>query len=503
MADVWLASAEGAGGFQKNVVIKTILPRLADDPDFVRMFIEEALLAAKLSHPNVIHIFDLGESACSHFIAMEYIAGKTLREIHRQLKAEKRLPPPWFVLHVAAAACDGLDHAHTLHDEVSGHVGLVHRDVSPENIMVSFMGDTKVLDFGIAKASTSPAKTRTGVLKGKHAYMAPEQIEAAAVSSAPDPRSDIYAMGVVLYELLSGAKPFRASNDLALMRLILAGEAKPLSDFCPWIPESLSRLVAKAMSRSVDDRFQTAAALRSAIDIYLRSVNEFPSRNHVAEFMATLCPKRPTSTLPLAPAPISVGRAFPAPQLPVDEPEPIPGEPDEPSVEFMEVEDVLPDEEAVSPEPESHQATPEPASEQSSGSVWDRVTQKAREARDDGLSRRRKSLSDPTHTPAPAQSEVDPPSNDAEPSQPSGWDLVVRRARSSVIELRPATRRPRETRSAAGWFEEGLDRWKAKDMQGTLACWERAVAMDPENRRYSSNLRMLERRMAGEKGGSG
>ncbi|PKN43893.1 MAG: hypothetical protein CVU63_11810, partial [Deltaproteobacteria bacterium HGW-Deltaproteobacteria-20] len=288
MANVWLARVDGVGGFQKTVVVKTILPHLADDPDFVRMFIDEALLASRIQHPNVVNIFDLGESHGSYFIAMEYIAGRTLRHVQREVKRTHRAPPPWFVLRIVASACDGLHHAHTMVGDDGKPMPIVHRDVSPENIMVSFAGDTKVLDFGIAKASNMASKTRAGVLKGKHAYMAPEQIEGSIEGRAPHPRIDVYSAGVVLYELLTGRRPFRGANELALLRQILDFVPQPPHATCPWVPENLSALVMKAMARKPNERFQSALELRDAIETYLQASRSFPTRGHVANYLQGL-----------------------------------------------------------------------------------------------------------------------------------------------------------------------------------------------------------------------
>jgi serine/threonine-protein kinase len=288
MANVWLARVDGAGGFQKTVVVKTILPHLADDPEFVRMFIDEAIVASRIQHPNVVNIFDLGETEGFYFIAMEYIPGRTLRHVQREVKRTKRAPPPWFILRIIASACDGLHHAHTMVDDDGKPMHIVHRDVSPENIMVSFTGDTKVLDFGIAKASNIASKTRAGVLKGKHAYMAPEQIEGAAEGRAPHPRVDVYSMGVVLYELLTGRRPFRAPNELALLRLILDTVPPPPHQVCAWVTEPLSNLVMKAMHRDPNRRFQSALDFRAAIDNYLQSSGSFPTRGHVANYLKGL-----------------------------------------------------------------------------------------------------------------------------------------------------------------------------------------------------------------------
>lgn len=301
MADVWLARASGPVGFQKTLVVKTILPHLADDPEFVRMFIDEAVIAAQLDHPNIVHIFDLGEIDGFYFIAMEYIAGRSLRVVQRELHKSKRVPPPWFVLRSVSSACEALHHAHNQRDANGKPLNLVHRDVSPENIMVSFTGETKVLDFGIAKVSSAPSKTRVGVVKGKYAYMAPEQIETVVDGSPLDARIDIYSLGVVMYELLTGRRPFRGANDLALLRQILSVDPEPPSSFCNWIPEPLSDLILKAMARAPSKRFATAAQLQQAIEEFLASQGFHPTHLHVGAFMRSVFGEEAAEPLPVRP----------------------------------------------------------------------------------------------------------------------------------------------------------------------------------------------------------
>lgn len=536
MANVWLASSEGAGGFQKKVVIKTILPNLADYADFKRMFVEEALVAARLSHPNVIQIFDLGECQGSYFIAMEHIDGRTLRQLNRQLKASRVVPPAWFVLQVIAAACDGLEHAHNHRDEAGNLASVVHRDVSPENIMVAFTGDTKVLDFGIAKASTGTTKTRTGVLKGKHAYMAPEQIEAAASGTGPDLRSDIYALGVVLYEMLSGRRPYRAPNPLALMRAILEGAAEPLHARCPWVPQPLSELVAKAMSRTADERFQTAGELRDAIEAYLRGTGTFPTRADVAAYMRAAFDREvhgsharptPSAELPIAEveeqadpdveSPLTVDvsvllsgadvlsveeasgpsrRAPPAPKL--GDAEAAAPEPPAEDAAARPIVEVVPAKPSVyQPDEPASQRTPSIGSDRGSipsSQIWDLLTQRAREAKQAESSRVN---AEPTSQPAPdASRALESVKSQVDDGPVSGWDRVVSRIQRDS-EPKPAPQ-PDDGGPvhAADWFDAGLRCWKSKDLEGTLECWTKAVELDPENRRYRSNLRKLERRVA-------
>lgn len=287
MAEVWLGRATGVKGFQKTIVLKTILPHLADDPDFLRMFVDEALLAAALNHPNIVQIFDLGQIGETYFIAMEYILGKTMRQVQRLLRKQRKVMPPWLVLRAVVSLCDALYYAHNKRGDDGRLLGVVHRDVTPENIMISFSGVTKVVDFGIAKASTAANITRAGKIKGKLSYLAPEQIVRAGKAPA-DRRSDIYSVGVVLYEMLTGVRPFRAPNDMALLLKIPKEEPTPPSEIARWVPSRLSDIVMRAMVKDPRDRYQDAAELSEDLEAFLTSVGTYPTERHISGYMCKL-----------------------------------------------------------------------------------------------------------------------------------------------------------------------------------------------------------------------
>jgi serine/threonine protein kinase len=289
MAEVWLALSRGVGGFKKKVVLKTILPDLAENPDFVRMFINEALLAARLHHPNVVQIFDLGNIGETYYIAMELVFGRTLRQIYRACKQRGELMPPWMVLRSLAAVCDALEYANALTDEEGRSLDLVHRDVTPENIMVSFMGTVKVLDFGVAKATAVASLTKAGALKGKYAYMAPEQVQ----GDPADHRSDIYSVGVVLYELLTGSRPFEAENDLALLRKVSVGVAAPPRAVAPWIPEPLERIILRAMAPDPTQRYQEARDVAAELNALLEATGDKHSAGELGLMVSALFPDDP------------------------------------------------------------------------------------------------------------------------------------------------------------------------------------------------------------------
>jgi serine/threonine-protein kinase len=266
MGEVFLARHEGPAGFAKGAVVKRILPHLSREPAFVEMFVNEARLAAVLNHPNVVQIFELGETDGTYFIAMEYVHGRSLRNIRQRAEALQFTVPPMIHARMISLVLQGLHHAHQMTDSTGGSLHIVHRDVSPDNVLVGFNGSVKLLDFGIAKASVSISTTRVGSVKGKFAYMAPEQINGETV----DGRADVYSAGVVLYELLAGQRPFKAGSEPALITAVLSGKPRPLRQLKPEVPEALEEIVLKALARSQEDRFPTAEAMSSALEVFIR-----------------------------------------------------------------------------------------------------------------------------------------------------------------------------------------------------------------------------------------
>jgi serine/threonine protein kinase len=289
MAEVWLAVSRGVGGFAKRCVLKTIIPELVENPDFVQMFINEALLAARLNHPNIVQIFDLGQIEDRYFIAMEYVPGRTLRQISRECRRRGRLTPPWFLLRTLAAVADGLHYAHGQRDDEGRPLSLVHRDITPENVMVTFTGSVKILDFGVAKASAAASTTRAGMLKGKYAYISPEQVQGYPA----DRRSDVYAMGVMLYELTTGVRPFRADNDLDLLRQVVEGEPRSPRELARWIPSTLDRLILDCLARDPEQRPQSAAELGASIEQLLQQAADHHTQRDLGLFISAFYPNDP------------------------------------------------------------------------------------------------------------------------------------------------------------------------------------------------------------------
>ena len=295
MAQIYLARHRGIEGFERLCVVKRILPHLAENDDFVQMFLDEAKIAARLNHPNIVQIYDLGEQDDSYYIAMEYIHGEDLRRMWR--RAEQRgdaLPVP-LVLRIIADAASGLDYAHKRTDASGRPLNIVHRDISPQNILVSFEGTVKVVDFGIAKAADKATHTRSGVLKGKYSYMSPEQ---AGGSRDVDRRTDIFALGVVLYELLTGQRLFKRNNDVQTLQAVMTCQVQPPSQANERVPRSLDEVVLKALTQSPEDRYGDAMAFQLALENWLIEHQQPSSTAHVAAYLKELYADRLANEAP-------------------------------------------------------------------------------------------------------------------------------------------------------------------------------------------------------------
>ncbi|MCY1016053.1 protein kinase domain-containing protein [Pyxidicoccus sp. MSG2] len=265
MAEIFLAKLLGADNFERNVVIKRMLPHLSNIPDFVEMFRDEARLAAKLSHPNIVQIQELGFTEGCYYICMEYLAGEDFSTTLRLAGRRRQYVPFPVVLRVLIDAAHGLHYAHEFCAESGQPLNIVHRDISPSNLYLTYQGQVKVLDFGIAKAESRLVNTRTGVVKGKYMYMAPEQAQGKEV----DRRADVFALGVSLYEALTHVRPFSRENDLAVLNALLHGEFKRPRELRPDLPEELEAIILKAMAFKAEDRYPTAEAFAEALEAFL------------------------------------------------------------------------------------------------------------------------------------------------------------------------------------------------------------------------------------------
>jgi serine/threonine-protein kinase len=269
MAEVFLAKQSGMEGFEKPVVVKRILPHLTSDPKFVDMFVNEGRVAARLSHPSIVTIFELGKVGDQYFIAMEYIHGENLRQLARQAEERHRRPPIALAARIIADTLGALHYAHTRTGDGGKPLGLVHRDISPQNVLVTYEGGIKLVDFGIAKATqdTSNQQTQAGLLKGKYAYMSPEQCRSRKI----DARSDIFSAGILLWELVTWRRLFRRDSDLATLVAVADEAIPPLSSERPDVPPELERICMRALARQVNDRYPSAQAMQAELEALIRA----------------------------------------------------------------------------------------------------------------------------------------------------------------------------------------------------------------------------------------
>ena len=280
MAEVYLARQAGAAGFEKLVCLKRILPHLARDRQFVGMFLNEARLAARLDHPNIVSIFDLGEANGNYFIAMEFIDGPSLRAVAKRAHERGERLPIAEVVKIVSMAAGGLHYAHDLAGPDGKPLGLVHRDISPDNILVHRNGMAKVVDFGIAKAANSSGMTRTGTLKGKVAYMPPEQLRGDAL----DRRADVFALGVVLYEMLGGKRPWEGDSEVSLIGRMMTEDPQPLSVPRPEAPAGLVAVLERALAKDRDARYASCHDLQADLDALLVSLGQAITPARISDF---------------------------------------------------------------------------------------------------------------------------------------------------------------------------------------------------------------------------
>jgi serine/threonine protein kinase len=281
MGELFLARARSIGGFEKLAAIKRILPHLAAQPEFVEMFLDEARMAATLEHPNIIHVSDLGHVGNDYFLVMPFLEGADLSVLRKTLLKQGRVLPLSLALFIAIGVASGLDYAHTRRDREGRAAGLIHRDVSPENVFVTFEGEVKLLDFGIAKVAASATRTAVGTRKGKAQYMSPEQARGAEL----DARSDVFSLGVVLYELTTGRPLFRADNELSVLNLIVSRDATPPSQVSPDYPPALENIVLRALARDPQRRYQSAGQLRDALSGFARKHGHEASAVELGAFL--------------------------------------------------------------------------------------------------------------------------------------------------------------------------------------------------------------------------
>ena len=283
MAELFRAKILGVKGFEKIIAVKRILPHLCTEEDLVTAFIDEAKLAALLSHQCTIQIYDFGNIKSSYFIAMEYIFGRDLRLIAKKCK-EKGVPLPLeFSLFIVSKVCAGLDYAHGLKNYKGEHLSLVHRDISPQNVIVTYEGDVKIVDFGIAKAATRSVKTQVGMIKGKVAYMSPEQAEGYEI----DYRSDIFSTGILMYELVTGKRMFKG-DTLLILNKVRQASFQPAEELAPDLPPKVFEILNRALARDREERYSSCGEMQFDIAECIREYGFNPSSTGLSRFMKDL-----------------------------------------------------------------------------------------------------------------------------------------------------------------------------------------------------------------------
>ena len=289
MAEIFLARGASAGGVERYVVLKRVLRERATDKSFVQMFLEEARLAAQLNHPNVAQVYDIGKLGDSYFFTMEYVHGETVRALLHRARSLRREIPLGNIFTVIANAAAGLHHAHDRIGIDGRPLGIVHRDVSPSNLMISYEGSVKVVDFGVAKAENRASETRSGTVKGKISYLSPEQCRGAPV----DRRSDLFSLGIVFWEMLTTERLYRRNSDFENMHAIVTEPPPPPSARRPGLAPEIDALVLRLLAKNVDERFQTADEVIEAIESLAPAVNAILSPNALSRFLRELFGQRP------------------------------------------------------------------------------------------------------------------------------------------------------------------------------------------------------------------
>ena len=289
MAEIFLARGASAAGVERYVVLKRVLGHRADDEHFVQMFLDEARLAAQLQHPNIAQVYDIGKLGDSFFFTMEYVHGETVRTLLQRSHGLRRLIPIGSVLTIVAGAAAGLHHAHDRKGMDGVHLGIVHRDVSPSNLMVSYEGTVKVVDFGVAKAAHRSTETQSGTVKGKICYMSPEQCRGGQI----DRRSDLFSLGIVMWEMLTTERLFRRASDFENMQAIVNDQVPPPSALRPEVPPEIDHIVMRLLAKNPDDRYQTADELHEAIENAAMRTSSVLSTVSLGRYFRELFGQRP------------------------------------------------------------------------------------------------------------------------------------------------------------------------------------------------------------------
>jgi serine/threonine protein kinase len=477
MAEVWRAKLKGVRGFEKRIVIKTMLPQLAGRPDLVEMFINEATLASAFSHPNIAHVFDFGQLEGRYFIAMEYVPGVTLRFAHKRMLARGEILPMAATLHVMIDVCEALHAVHELAD-ANGALGLVHRDLSPDNVIVSTSGAAKLIDFGAARATARTPPLSTFV--GKYRYAAPERVR----RNDEDRRSDLFSAGVILYECLTGVRPYDGP-DAEVIRAVEEARVHDPRERASSLPAPIAEVVMRAMAPEPADRFATAREMREALTRCLIALGASTKERDVSASLAALMEAPDSVPVLIAPreaipeaidiaADPSSGVEVALCEVEIIEASG-PIRADAPPVPAMPARARAVVAPPIPPPPEARPADPSAPHWSLPGQLFDRV------------------FGGPSGAGTPASAHMNVLGWRRTPEQPP--DASHRSPLQRAVEL----------------FDRGIELRRAGRYGEALDAWERAAALAPENRVYQSNvarlrqqlgeLRSAERRLAEWSGG--
>jgi serine/threonine protein kinase len=275
MAEVFRGEAESLAGFKKAVAIKRVLPHLAQNDKFIRMFLDEARLCARLNHANIVQVFDIGHVENTYFIVMEFVDGVNLKAIVEHLRSRNLPVPIPIAVYISMQICNGLQYAHDLPDTDGSLLGIVHRDMSPPNVLVSKRGEVKIVDFGLAKATTQLEKSEQGMVKGKFSYLAPE----TALGEEVDAQADVFAVGIMLWEMIANRRLFLADSDWATVQLVQKAKIPSIREFCKECPADLEAVINKSLAKDKNERYRSAEALAQDLGEFLAkhrmAVNSF------------------------------------------------------------------------------------------------------------------------------------------------------------------------------------------------------------------------------------
>jgi serine/threonine protein kinase len=288
MAEVFRAESAGLEGFKKKVAIKRVLPHLSEKKRFIKMFLDEARLGAYLSHSNCVQVFDIGVGDNTYFIVMEYVDGADLKAVIEWVRKQKRPFPTAYAVYITMKICEGLAYAHELGDENGRPLGIVHRDLSPPNVLITKFGEIKIVDFGLAKASTQLEKSEPGIIKGKFSYLSPE----AAMGKDVDLRTDVFAAGIILWEMLAGKKLFQGESDFETVKQVQRAEIPSISRINPTVDASLEAIINRSLARDLNARYATARDFCKALTEWLFATNSSVTPFEIAELVQNVIRER-------------------------------------------------------------------------------------------------------------------------------------------------------------------------------------------------------------------